>query len=168
MLLSGEIANKEKISPSPGVRSVIMIQPQLPLQLQLCLFLLLSSPSTSAVFKCSACPVSFKKKKTLTRHWKEIQSTKCLFMECPVKDCTYETKRLPDIHRHLRSSHPGKSSLKPTQIIKRWKVNPSYSSPSTASSSATVLPTVVTPCSRPLSAPGLPTALTSLSAPSSA
>ena len=89
-------------------------------------------------------------------------------MECPVKGCTCETKRLPDIRCHLRSSHPGKSSLKPTQIINRWKVNPSYSSPSTASSSATVLPTVVTSCSGPISAPGLPTALTSLSAPSSA
>ena len=66
MLLNGDIANKENISPSPGVRSVIMIQPQLPLQLQLCLFLLLSSPpSTSAVFKCSACPVNFKKKDPL-------------------------------------------------------------------------------------------------------
>ena len=182
MFLDGDITDKENISPSPAVRSVIVIPPSSTSTSTSTLTLtstltstsasngpvpLLSSHSTSpsAVFKCSACPVTFKKKKTLTRHFKEIHSKKCLFMECPVKSCMYETKRLPDIHRHLRSSHPDEPSLKPTQIVKRWKVNPSYSSPSKGSTSASVIPTVVTSSSALPSAPGPSTVLTTFSAP---
>ena len=183
MFLDEDITDKENISPSPAVRSVIVIPPSSTLTLTSTSTStltstsastvpapLLSSPSTSpsAVFKCSACPVTFKKRKNLTRHFKEFHSKKCLFMECKaVKICMYETKRLPDIHRHLRSSHPDEPSLKPTQIVKRWKVNLSCSSPSKASTSASGIPTIATSSALP-SALGLSAAPTTLSAPSTA
>ena len=92
MFLDGDVAHKENISPSPAVRSVIVIPP--------------SSTSTSTSTVCSFIIFTFhfcclqvqclssslQEKKILTRHWKEIHSKKYLFMKCPVKSCTYGQK----------------------------------------------------------------------------
>ncbi|CRL00288.1 CLUMA_CG013561, isoform A [Clunio marinus] len=67
-------------------------------------------PSDSPKIKCKICPKQFKYKQGAQKHW-DLEHNPLNSYECPRESCTSRCKTLKNLHAHIRTHDPPRSSV---------------------------------------------------------